>query len=127
MSDVMQCAVKPPIDEGAFAALEEIAEGEVGFLVELLSQYLSDAQQLMIDLQAGAAAGDAQQIERAGHTLKSASANMGALTLTAFCEALQVKALSSDLEGLPELVANTDVEYSRVCADLRQRLRKLGD
>ncbi len=114
------------IDEEAFAGLEELADGDVEFIGELIAQYLSDARSLAAGIDAASAAGDAEGLQRSAHTLKSASANVGALRLAALCDELQHLGRAADVTGCSDRVAACLEAYARAKRELEQRLEKLG-
>ncbi len=116
----------PAIDSTAFGALEEIADGDAEFMVELLNQFLGDSEELVGVLAPALAAGDGEALERAAHTLKSSSANVGEMILSAMCEVLQNAGRGGDLSGMGEAVPAAEVEYGRVKDELNERLSKLA-
>lgn len=122
----MSDSSNPSIDEQAYSRLEEIADGDVEFLIELLKQYLVDAENLMQQMRAGSDAADAKELEIAAHTLKSASANVGAMQLSAVCKELQEMGRSGEIEGREPKVAAAGEEFGRVREALEERLAKLG-
>jgi HPt (histidine-containing phosphotransfer) domain-containing protein len=58
--------------------------------------------------------GDVQTVERAAHTLKGSSGNMGAKRMAALCGELQDASVSGDLTHAPELLEGLEVEFGRV-------------
>jgi len=115
----------PAIDATSFATLEEIADGDNEFMAELLNQYLIDAVQLIDVLAPALESSNALDLERAAHTLKSSSANVGAMTLSDLCEDLQCIGRSGDLGEAASKVTLAIAEYARVCDELKARLEKL--
>src|SRR6185295_11603483 len=76
-------ATPEPIDPGVIEGLRELGGAEdPGLLVELIDLYLADAPLRMAEIEQSLASGDWKLLERAAHTLKSASANIGALGLS---------------------------------------------
>lgn len=115
----------PVIDLNAYAALEEIADGDTEFMVELLGQYLKDATILVGAFAPALASSDRKTLERAAHTLKSSSANVGAMTLSNLSNDLQCIGRSGDLSEAREKVPQAEAEFARVCDELKARLEKL--
>lgn len=64
-------------------------EEDPGLVVELIDLYLADAPERIREIQAALACDDFDLLERASHTLKSASANIGALQLSSLCAELE--------------------------------------
>ncbi len=114
-----------PIDPKMWAILEEIADGDLDFLSTLIETYLVDSAKLVSGISPALAASDAEALERATHTLKSASANLGAMALARMSEQLCVIARSGSLEEAHGLVEEAEAEHARVRAELRVRLEKL--
>jgi CheY-like chemotaxis protein len=87
---------------------------------ELIGLFLEDTPNLLADLREAVAQGDAEGLEQAAHTLKSSSATLGAMTLSALCQELEVMGRAGTLEGAGEKVAQVEVEYERVKAALEE-------
>ncbi len=77
------------IDQATFDQLVEITGGDLDFVDELIDTYLDDAQTQLRGLEAAAARGDAGELVRPAHSLKSGSMNVGALRLGALCRELE--------------------------------------
>ena len=78
------------IDASAIESLQEIAgEDAVEFLVEVIDLFLEDSAAQLGDLRHAAENGDRSEAARKAHTLKSASANVGAVALSASCEVVE--------------------------------------
>ena len=102
------------------AVLEEFRAmmGEVAS--ELIGLFLEDTPRLLADLRETVAHGDAEGLQRAAHTLKSSSASLGAMGLSALCQELEVMRRAGTLEGAAEKVARVEAEYERVKATLEE-------
>ncbi len=124
VDDGMSEASVAAIDEKAFASLEDIADGDAEFIAEVLNQFLMDAEILMATLLAGAEAGNAQEVEHSAHTLRSASANVGALRLSRICQELQEMGRVADPDGCGERAAVAREEFAQVKRELHRRLEK---
>jgi HPt (histidine-containing phosphotransfer) domain-containing protein len=92
------------IDPKIIQGLRDLGgEDEPGLLDELIKIFLEDAPQRMKDISEGLASGDLGRVERGAHTLKSSSANIGALALSDLCRRIVEKARTRRPEALPEL------------------------
>jgi HPt (histidine-containing phosphotransfer) domain-containing protein len=92
------------IDPKIIQGLRDLGgEDEPGLLAELIKIFLEDAPQRMKDISEGLASGDLGRVERGAHTLKSSSANIGALALSDLCRRIVEKARAKRPETLPEL------------------------
>ena len=88
---------------------------------ELIAVFLDDALKLLADLREAADQGDPERLQRAAHTLKSSSASLGAMTLSALCKELEAMGRAGTLKGTAERVAQVEAEYERVKAVLEDQ------
>jgi len=113
------------VDRDVLDELERAVGDDRAFLRELVETYLEDAPRQIAALRSGIAAGDVESTNRAAHTLKSTSASIGALGLSAMARELQTMTApettaASDLNE-PDVTALVDViatEYETVRHDL---------
>ena len=82
----------PTIDQAAFDHLLEITGDDLEFVDELIDTYLADASVQLDAMQAAASSGDAAALVGPAHSLKSSSANVGAMALADICRALEAAA-----------------------------------
>ena len=112
------------IDRKTLAALLDSLGGDVDFLKELVDAYLDSTPGLFAAMRQAVAAGDAAGLQRAAHTLKTGSANMGALALAALCKQLEDMGRSGALDGLTEArIDAVAAAYDDVEAVLRDSAR----
>ncbi|HEY7490700.1 MAG TPA: response regulator [Candidatus Tectomicrobia bacterium] len=124
---VMPIAQPAVLDAEAFAALQALGGNEaVTFLLPMVEQFVQDAAAHLATLQAAADTGDAVALERAAHTLKSTSATVGALRMTAICSELQqlgrtgsVAGAAGHIEQLVNEFACVQQALAQVCSALR--------
>ncbi|SHF92126.1 two-component system, sensor histidine kinase RpfC [Kaistia soli DSM 19436] len=76
-------AVLPSLDEVVVERLQKLGSAE--FVIELMEDYLSDAEILLERLAKSAAKGDLETFRSDDHALQSSSANIGALALGRIC------------------------------------------
>lgn len=104
----------PPIlDSKALDKLKDIA-GDESFFKELIASFLSTSPQLIADMHHALEQGDAAKVKRAAHTLKSGSADFGAMKLSEFCKELEMLGKSGEIEGASQLIKQIETEYNRV-------------
>ena len=96
--------------------------GEPDVLVEILTVFLNEVPKRIAALRAAAAAGDAPAVQRAAHSLKGSSGNIGARALHDVCRQLDDRARSGEVPRLQSLVDALDVEYGRVETEIRRLL-----
>jgi CheY-like chemotaxis protein len=113
--DPAQLAALPLIDEAAIGALRDPdLGGDPEFLVEVVEAFLGDSPPRIEALKSSVAAGDADTLGRAAHSLKGSSGNFGAARMQALCADIERLARAGQTETLGPLVGQLDIEYERV-------------
>lgn len=102
------------IDRAALVALLEATGGDPAFLAELADAYFIDTPELLAAMRRALAAGNAVELRRAAHALKSNSANFGVHTLAGLCRELEERGKNGALDGAALLVERVEAEYERV-------------
>lgn len=111
-----------PIDEAVLATLvEEVAGGDRSLVDELIGSYLGESGEQVKQLSAAAGSNDAGVVASLAHSLKSASAVLGATRLAAMLQQTEdrAKGRSGDLAAMSGPIES---EYARV-EDALLRLR----
>jgi len=108
-----------PIDRAVFDGLVESVGGDREFVAELLQTYFDDSPRLLEAMHGALAAGDAAEFRRAAHSLKSNSANFGAMALSRLAKGLEEMGKAGTLDGAAAGIAQAEVEYARVKAALQ--------
>jgi HPt (histidine-containing phosphotransfer) domain-containing protein len=86
-----QLAANSPIDFHVLQSLRELDdEDDPDFLGELIKIYLLDAPQHLETIKEAIFLGDADSLKLASHTLKSSSANLGAVSFSEVCKELEL-------------------------------------
>lgn len=93
---------------------------------ELVGVYLEDTPKNLALLEAAAARNDANGLIAPSHSLKSTSANLGAMTLAEIAKRIEHGARSGTLGDAGTLVRDLTREYGRVSAELRNLLARSG-
>ena len=96
-------------------------------LTRVLTMYVVESPKAMAKLKQAVADGDAPEITRTAHSLKSTSANVGATTMSKLCADLQAAGKIADLGAARTLLARADAEYDRVQTALTAELALLAD
>ncbi|MXN75284.1 response regulator [Burkholderia sp. 4701] len=108
------------IDRKALDALRALQRpGRPDVLTRIIDQFDLDAPRLIAGMHAAVAAGDADALKLASHTLKSSSANVGAQVLSARCREIEQLARAADVAAAAALVAGADADFARAQAVLR--------
>lgn len=110
------------LDPAALENLREMIGGDDAFLQELIDTFLGEAPQLLADMRQAVENEDAPLLRLAAHTLKSNSAEFGAMTLSSLCKQLEAMGKAGTLEGAAEMVTQAEAEYEQVKAALETTL-----
>jgi HPt (histidine-containing phosphotransfer) domain-containing protein len=89
-----------------------------GFLIELVDLYLREATGHLGTLRQSIEARDERVLDRAAHTLKGSSGNMGAQALSRLSGEIQTAARAKDWTLAAELIVMIEAEYATVRAEL---------
>jgi HPt (histidine-containing phosphotransfer) domain-containing protein len=112
-----------PIDLKTLDDLRRLQrDGHPDIVERVIALFLESAPRLLQDLEQGATGGDMALLRRASHTLKSESANVGAVPLSSLCKELEEIAHADDRDGAAASVGAVLTEYRRVDAALRAQL-----
>lgn len=93
---------------------------------ELVGVYLEDTPKNLALLETAAGRNDSDGLIAPSHSLKSTSANLGAMTLAEIAKRIEHEARSGTLANPAGLVRDLTREYGRVSAELRNLLARSG-
>ncbi len=103
-----------PLDAAALEHLFEITGGDQEFFDELVDTYFDDGVAQLAAMRAAADADDPVALLRPAHTLKSSSANVGALDLAEQCRTLEADARSGTVPDMAGRVAACETAFEAV-------------
>ena len=106
------------IDRAALDGLLESVGGDADFVAELLEAYFDDSPRLLAAMQEALSAGNAADLRRAAHSLKSNSVNFGAMQLSKKCKELEELGKAGVLEGAGKQIGQIVAEYEKARAAL---------
>ncbi|HET7928394.1 MAG TPA: GAF domain-containing protein [Actinomycetota bacterium] len=109
----------PPVDASVLDRLAESMGGDDAFVAELIDQFVTDSPALVAAARRGLETGDAEEVRRAAHTLKSNAATFGANELADRSSRLETAAKAGDLDDGPAWLGAIDEELGRVHSALR--------
>jgi CheY-like chemotaxis protein/HPt (histidine-containing phosphotransfer) domain-containing protein len=116
-----------PIDDAVLNNLAQLQrEGRPDIVNRVITLVLESAPALLKDLKDGAAKGDTAVLHRASHTLKSASANVGAALLSAHCRELEAMARLGPVPDAAARVEAIAADYQQAQAALTARLPRVA-
>jgi HPt (histidine-containing phosphotransfer) domain-containing protein len=111
------------LDTGVIGDLIDVMGDE---FTDLVRVYLEDTPKAVAVLESAAARGDRDGIIAPSHSLKSTSANLGAIRLAELAKRLEHGARSGELGGDPQmLVAELKREYQQVAVALNELISKV--
>src|ERR1019366_3025074 len=87
------------LDQGQIGLLRSLDDGEGAVLAEVITQYFDQSMLHRDALSDAITANDAPAVERAAHSLRGASANVGASTLAQICGELETLGRAGALTG----------------------------
>ena len=108
----------PVLDASVLEDLEAMLGDEVDRLVDV---FLEDTPRLLRALEAAAAGPDHDALREAAHSLKSSSANLGAMSLSAAAKRVELAARERTLERPAVAVALIANEFARARQQLLAR------
>ena len=94
----------PVLDKAVVDELRAATGGDDDFVRDLVATYLEEGQTHLDGLAAAAETNDSAAIVRPAHTLKSTSASIGAMRLSAICRDIETAGREGRSEGLLEAV-----------------------
>jgi HPt (histidine-containing phosphotransfer) domain-containing protein len=107
------------LDREALERLRELdPSGQSGLVERVLATYAQSLAKLMDQLGTARAAADHAGLRHVSHTLKSSSASVGALQLSAFCADIERRVREGQTDGLDERLDAMADEGRRVLAAL---------
>ncbi len=89
-------------------------------LGNLIGLFLASSEQLVSEITEGTSKGDAHAVRHAAHTLKSSSANLGAMGLSQLAAELESEARAARLDAVATRLDALESEMGRVTGALRE-------
>jgi len=114
----------PALDTATLEGLKELGDGDPGFLMEIIQQFLHDAPEHMVAIQQAVTEGNADALMKAAHGFKGICRNMGALPLGELCFSLEQKGHAGVMDQVGDFSHDLQQEYVRVQVVLEAELDK---
>jgi HPt (histidine-containing phosphotransfer) domain-containing protein len=112
------------IDRSVLAGLRELQEsGEPDIVAEVGGLFVKHAPEKLSAIAQAVEKGDAKGLQIAAHSLKSSSAYVGAMHLSAMSKELELMGRSGSLEGVKDKTEKMRTEYERVMAALEVEIK----
>lgn len=106
------------VDLSKLLEFQEMTGGDHQILVELIDCYLQDSPILITTMVEAITTKVPKQLQRAGHSLKSSSASLGADHLSQLCQKMEGMGRDENLTGSTELLEKIRQEYEEVARAL---------
>lgn len=117
------------LDMSVLNEIKELAgEEDPGFLGSLIHIYLGTGPEKVKKLKDAFARADVTAVIQEAHSLKSSSANMGAIRFSTLLATLEQQAKSGKISAeMTEIFKEVEIEYLQVEKELKDLLRKASD
>jgi len=102
---------QPIIDVSVIEMLKSMDDNNDGLLKEMISIYFEEAPQILEGLKKGLEKNDNELFVRSAHTLKSSSANVGAMVLSKIGEELEMTGQNGGMKSTQKKVKQAIKEY----------------
>ena len=113
------------IDREVLNSLLEAVGGDGEFLAELLDTYFDDTPLQFATMHSALTNGNSEEFRRAAHSLKSNSANFGAMALSVKAKNLEELGKNDQLDLAAEPLEEAEAEYTKVKSAL-EMIQKNG-
>jgi CheY-like chemotaxis protein/HPt (histidine-containing phosphotransfer) domain-containing protein len=114
------------LDPRAFRQLRAtLGKQADSMLPGLIDRFYQDVDRLLGEAREALAGGQAGELRRAAHTLKSTSATFGALALSAVARELEYLAQDGVLDAAPDLIVRAEAEFAGAKATLETMREEL--
>jgi CheY-like chemotaxis protein/HPt (histidine-containing phosphotransfer) domain-containing protein len=101
----------PIIDQSVLNSLRDLQmEGKPDILKRVISAYLSSTASLIVTLKEACSVMDIEGAQNSAHSLKSSSANVGAIKLSELCKELEMNCRKNTLENAEVLISEISSE-----------------
>lgn len=115
------------IDKSVLASLRELQEaGDPDIVAEVGGLFIQHSPEKVQAIMKSAEKGDAKGLLTAAHSLKSSSAYVGAMRLSAMAKELELMGRANALDGVVEKAQRLNAEFSRVMSALRDEIEQTG-
>lgn len=102
------------LDQEALDALDEVTGGDAEFMAELVDTFLEDAPILIGDMWQALEDGNAQEVRRLSHGLKSNGRDFGATSFADMCAELEHQSADENLSETEALLKSIETEFGVV-------------
>ena len=113
------------IDRSVLASLRELQdEGDPNIIAEVGGLFIKHSPGKVNAIMQSVENGDARGLHMAAHSLKSSSAYVGAMRLSALAKELELMGRSNSLDGAIELAQRLKTEFAQVMTVLEAEIKQ---
>ena len=113
------------IDQTALAGIRALQRsGQPDIVVRVVTSYLDTSPDIVERIRSAARSQNAAELRAAAHRLKSSSAQLGAMAVSADCRELEQMGERQDLTQVDEVIARLGQHYAAACDALRGEVSK---
>jgi HPt (histidine-containing phosphotransfer) domain-containing protein len=112
---------QPIIDDAVLDELRASVGGDDAFVADLAATYVGEGAEHVAQLEAAAATGDLEALVRPAHSLKSASASLGAARMSHCSREIEFAGREGRREAIPALVSAARATWDETVIELRSR------
>jgi HPt (histidine-containing phosphotransfer) domain-containing protein len=115
------------IDRSVLASLRELQdEGDPDIVAEVGGLFIKHSPEKVNAIMRSVESGDAKGLLIAAHSLKSSSAYVGAMRLSALAKELELMGRSNSMEGAKEKAQRLKTEFMQVMTALEEEINEQG-
>ena len=100
----------------------EVQGGRKGLVLKVIRLYLESSPKLLQQIDKAAASGDAEGLNRAAHSLKTSSANVGGTRFALLCQRLEDMGRAKSCDGAAEVLPDLRSGHGALCAALEREI-----
>jgi|GEM_PF-1059342 len=124
-ASVLPAPVAPALDPEVTERLRQLAEAtDPAVLTEIYDSFLSSTVEYLAAMRQAEQAGDANGLRIAAHSLKGASANIGAPTVAEISHQLEMLGNSQSVAGAAELIGQLAQAFAKVKIEIENQTRE---
>ena len=117
--------VAPVLDPEVTGRLRDLATAtDLGLLQEIYDSFLSSTVEYLATLRHAEQSGDSERLRTTAHSLKGASANIGAPVMVELAQKLETLGGAHSVSGAAELIAQLAQAFALVKAEIENQTRK---
>ncbi len=102
--------------------LEAMGENDVDLIHEMVELFIQDTHEKVAALRNAAESRDAAMLSQVAHSLKSSSAQLGAVSLSHYCKELEMFGKDKEVEEAVKLIPTIEIVYEQVVAALQEKI-----